>query len=247
MKKEYLSAEFEPAHRQGRFEPDPSELRAAQLRLQTDDVASVRDSVRNEPAIHEGVDQWYLRDWIEQKRSQCSVWGNLGVAILAAALAGPFAILGAFMAGRQGWYGVLYVVVFAPVIEELLKQSGMIYLLEKKPYRVFAAWQFVFSAVVSAAIFATIENLLYIHLYVPSAVLLVAPAVFAKFRWTICTALHIACSGIASLGMIRVWRKQLADGKAADLTVAYPYFVAAIVVHGGYNLAATFFSGLFVR
>ena len=140
----------------------------------------------------------------------------------------------------------LYIVVFAPLIEEFLKQSGMIYLLERKPYRVFAAWQFVFSALVSALVFATIENLLYIHVYVHPAAI-ARPEVFTNFRWTACTAVHLACSAIASLGMIRVWKKQLADGRAADLSTAYTYFVIAIVVHGLYNLLAIFLSRLFLE
>ncbi|MHC4476525.1 MAG: PrsW family glutamic-type intramembrane protease [Planctomycetota bacterium] len=210
------------------------------------ELASIRDSVRNEPAITSKEDQPYLGDWIEQKRAQCSVPGNLGVVFLAAILAGPFAILGAFMAARDVWYGVLYVVVFGPVLEELLKQSGMIYLLEEKPYRVFAAWQFVFSALVAALVFATIENLLYINVYIHPATLK-APEVFAGFRWTVCTAVHLFCSAIASLGMIRVWKKQLRDGKPADLSVAFAYFAVAMAVHGAYNLTALFLNKYFLK
>jgi RsiW-degrading membrane proteinase PrsW (M82 family) len=142
------------------------------------------------------------------------------------------------MASNRGWYGILYIVIVAPVIEELLKQSGMIYLLEKKPYRVFAAWQFVFSALLSALVFATIENLLYINVYARSADLISHEA-FAYFRWTVCTALHMGCSAIASMGMIHVWKKH-------DLSVAFSYFVVAMAVHGCYNFVAIFFDKLFV-
>jgi len=209
-----------------------------------DEISAIRDSVRNEPALGSGDGQPYLGRWIERKRAQCSVAGNLAVAFLAALLGGPFAVLGAFMQGVQGphrWYGYAYAVVFGPVVEEFLKQSGMIYLLEKKPYRVFAAWQFMFSAVLSALGFAAIENLLYIHVYVDMSKL-ARPDLFVQYRWAVCTALHVICSTIASLGMIRVWKKQLADGKAADLGVAYRYFAAAIALHGLYNLAAIFVS-----
>jgi len=258
MKEEYLSASFEPAHRDGGFKADPSEKTAAKTdarqsagRLSADEIAAIRDSVFSERAIssrqHRKAscgERPYLGEWIEKKRAECSVAGNLSVAFLAAILGGPFAILGAFMAGTRGWYGLLYVVVFAPVVEEFLKQSGMIYLLERKPYRVFAAWQFVFSALVSALIFATIENLLYLHVYVRPATIVYSRA-FVQFRWTVCTAVHLGCSAIASLGMIQVWKKQLADGKAADLSAAFGYFAVAIVVHGLYNLLAIFLSRLF--
>jgi len=246
MEEEYLSARFEPSNRDGGFERDPSEMSAGKGDAKQDEIASIRDSVFNEPAVTTRGDELHLGRWIEQKRAECSVAGNLGVAFLAAILGGPFALLGAVMAGNQGWYGLLYIVVFAPVIEEFLKQSGMIYLLERKPYRVFAAWQFVFSALISAFVFATIENLLYVNVYV-YPVNVANAEVFAQFRWTACTAVHLACSAIASLGMIRVWKKQLLDGKGADLSAAFPYFAAAIVVHGSYNLAAIFLSRLFLE
>ena len=246
MKPEYFSAKFEPAHQNGDFEPDPSEKTAAKVNTKPDELTSIRDSAFNEPAITLSHDQPYLGSWIEKKRGECSPAGNLSVALLAAMLGGPFAILGAFMAGKQGWYGLIYIVVFAPVIEELLKQSGMIYLLERKPYRVFAAWQFVFSALVSALVFATIENALYINVYTrPSA--FVNPEFFARFRWLVCTAIHLLCSAIASVGMMRVWKKQLADGKPADLSAAFRYFVIAITIHGLYNLTAIFLNRFFLK
>lgn len=247
MKEEYLSAKSEPAFQNGQFKPDPAEKTAAGTDAKQGEIASIRDSVFNEPAVTSKQDQVYLGGWIEKKRAECSVAGNLSVAFLAAILGGPFAILGAFMAGKQGWSGGIYVIVFAPVIEELLKQSGMIYLLENKPYRVFAAWQFVFSALLSALVFATIENLLYIHVYARPA-LLVNPEAFTQFRWTVCTALHMGCSVIASMGMMRVWKKQLIDGKAADLSVAFRYFATAMAVHGTYNfIALLFLNRLFLK
>ena len=148
-------------------------------------------------------------------------------------------IIGALMAGVPGTGGLLYAIVFGPVAEELLKQSGMTYLLEKKPYRVFAAWQFVFVAVVAGLVFATIENLVYINIYFPaSGVRNVATA--AAFRWVACTLLHVSCAAIASLGLVRVWRRQLHEGGSPELTAAFPFFIAAMVVHGTYNFAAMF-------
>jgi len=242
MKEEYFSAKSEPAHQDGVFRADPAEKSVApEERDAREDLAVIRDSVLNEPAMGSGGEQPYLGEWIANKRAECSIGGNLGVTSLAALLGGPFAIIGAFMQGTQGWYGCAYMVVLGPVVEEFLKQSGMIYLLEKKPYRVFAAWQFIFAEIVSALVFATVENVLYIYVYVDLEKL-ARPELFVRFRWTVCTALHVGCSAIASIGMIRVWRKQLADGRAADLAAAYKFFVAAMVIHGLYNLGAIFLS-----
>ena len=133
----------------------------------------------------------------------------------------------------------LYLIVFGPVIEELAKQSGMTYLLEKKPYRVFAAWQFLFVALLSGLGFAVIENLVYIYVYAPAGGVEDIERL-AAFRWVVCTLLHVVCAGIASLGLIRVWKRQVRDGRPADLAAAFPLFAAAMIVHGAYNFAAMF-------
>jgi hypothetical protein len=246
MKNEYFSSEYEPANCSEKFEKDPAERKVCEFDAKQGEMASIRDSVSNEPAVTSKDDEVSLGKWIEQKRSQCSDAGNLGITLLVAIAAGPFAAIGAFMSAKGQWYGVLYVFLLAPVVEEILKQSGMIYLLEQKPYCVFSRWQFVFAALISASIFATIENVLYINLYVPASTLR-DPKMFAAFRWTVCTALHLTCSTVASLGMIRVWKKQLKDGKAAELSVAFPYFAVAMAIHGIYNFAAIFMNRYFMK
>lgn len=238
---DYFDVNAEPSGFEGRFEGDPTERRVPFLDGTQDEIATVRDSVLNEPAYGGSRTQQGLSEWIRQKRAKCTLTGNLGITLAAALAGGPFAVLGAFMTGRQTIYAVLYAVLFAPVIEELLKQSGMIYLLEKKPYRLFSGWQFVLAAVISAAVFAAIENLMYIHVYV-NPMTLSNPAAFARFRWTVCTALHVTCSVIASLGLIRVWKRQLADGRTADLAYGFVPFAAAMGLHGLYNLTVTLIS-----
>lgn len=246
MKEEYLSIGGEPAHQDGNFEANPAEKVLNEQQDNRDPIESIRDSVGNEPAITGCDGEFLLGNWIEEKRKECSKMGSLGVSFLAGLAGGPFAILGALITTRNNWYGVLYMVLIGPVIEELLKQSGMIYLLEKKPYRVFSSWQFVLSALISAAIFSVIENLLYIHVYTrPDQ--LVNPQMFAQFRWTICTAVHLGCSLIASLGMIRVWKKQLVDGKTVDLSTARHFFIIAIFIHGAYNLMVIFLDNYFMK
>ena len=123
----------------------------------------------------------------------------LGVRVLELGnfIAGPFAAMGAFMSGRQTVFRILYLILFAPVIEELLKQSGMIYLLEKKPYRIFSGGQFIVAAIISAGVFASIENLLYIHFY-SNGQTFESFSDFCCFRWGVCTSLHVVCSVIAS-------------------------------------------------
>lgn len=235
---DYFDVNSEPANFPGRFSPDPTEGRVGPIDGHEDEISALRDSVQNEPAFTGTLEQTELSQWIAAKRAQCTIAGSLGLTLLAGLAAGPFAVMGAFMTGRQTIFGILYAVLFAPVIEEFLKQSGMIYLLEKRPYRLFAAWQFVLAAVIAGGVFATLENLLYLHVYVDTASL-ADPAAFTRFRWIVCTLLHVGCAMVASLGLIRVWKKQLRDGRAADLAYGFGPFATAMVIHGLYNLTVT--------
>ncbi len=239
VKEKYLSTNHEPAIGGGRFETDPAEKRAAAVDRSPEEIDVLRDSVANEPALPQHADPQQWNCWLQQKRRDCTLSGNLAVTLLAAVASGPFAILGALTIGRQGVASLVYVVLLGPVVEELLKQSGMTYLLEKKPYRLFAAWQFVFAGAMAGLAFGVIENLVYIHVYAPlGGVKDVAR--LAAFRWVVCTSLHVGCATIASLGLVRVWKRQLADGRPAELSAAFGWFAAAIVLHGLYNLGAVF-------
>src|SRR5690606_37992269 len=160
--------------------------------------------------------------------------GTWAVTTLAAVLGGPLAIVGALLASKPGSLPTLYLVLFGPVIEEILKQSGMTFLIEKKPWRVVGAWQFIYCAVAAGLAFAAIENVIYLHLSAPLQGISDI-ARLAAFRWTVCTALHVGCALIASLGLIRAWRQQSVTGGPIELGYAYPYLVAAIAIHGLYN------------
>jgi RsiW-degrading membrane proteinase PrsW (M82 family) len=235
---DYFDVRNEPWLKEGAFKTDPSEQKVPPTASGDDELADRQNSVAYEPALTGKLEQPYIGDWIQEQRQRCSLAGNLGATLLAALIGGPFAVVGAFMAGRQTSAAILYTVLFAPIIEELLKQSGMIYLLEKKPYRLFSATQFLFGALISALIFAGIENLMYIHLYTAGKDLN-NPADYALFRWTVCTGLHGVCSLIASIGLIRLWKRQQTDGRAIDLAGAYPCFATAMVLHGLYNLTVS--------
>lgn len=244
-KQDYFDINAEPNRFEGLFRPDPSESHVPLIDGREDEISTIRDSIQNEPAFTGKSEQSNLGEWLQQKRSQCTVGGNLAVTLLAAMIAGPFAVFGAIFTGGEGTSGfvyishILYMVLIGPIIEEMLKQSGMIYLLEKKPYRLFSAWQFIFAAVISALLFASIENLLYIHIYTRSESM-ENPQMFVCFRWWVCTLVHVVCSVIASTGLIRVWKKHLAEGRAADLSNGFLSFCIAMVLHGTYNLTVIF-------
>jgi hypothetical protein len=251
VKGEFLSADEEPALRGDRLGPvplDPSEEKVARkeaLRREKPaaEIDRIRDLASSEPALvgSEGAGDETFRRWLDDRRSRVGVSKGLLVALIAGIIAGPFAIVGALSKGPGVSVGVVfYAIMFAPVIEEFLKQSGMIFILERRPYLAKSAWQFPLAAVVAAVIFATVENLMYLHIYTAEFSDEKREAL-ARFRWPVCTALHVSCAFIASFGLVRVWRKQNEDGKPAQLSYAYPLFGSAIVIHALYNFAATFF------
>jgi RsiW-degrading membrane proteinase PrsW (M82 family) len=238
MKDKHFSVEHEPALSGTPCRPDPAECRAAATGGPPSELEAMRDSLAGEPALSQHYDPAEWTRWIREKRARCTTLGSLGVTLLAAVLGGPFAVIGAIISGHQGAGPVVYTILFAPVVEELLKQSGMTFVLEMKPYRVFAAWQFVFAAVVSGFAFGAIENLVYMGRFAA----MLSPEDLVRliaYRWAVCTPLHIVCATIASLGLVRAWKRQLRLGGAADLAAASPFFAAAMALHGLYNLSAT--------
>lgn len=198
----------------------------------------LRDSVASEAHLGGGAEAQRLA-WFAGKRQHNTPLGDGLTHLGAAFLGGLFALAGAFLLHLlvpvdSGW-GWLNTIVFGPVSEELLKASGAIYLLEKKPYRLHSGLLLTAVVLGSAFIFAVCENLLYVHVYVDVAKLR-NPTDFILFRWVAPTGLHLVCSAIASLGLIHIWRTQIQTGKTLDLDAAYPHFATAMAVHGGYNL-----------
>lgn len=175
--------------------------------------------------------------WLTEKSRSVTTTRALLFTLIAGLITGPIAAIGFLIEARPtGTWVFFYLVVFGPAIEELLKQSGMIYLLVRKPWRIIGSWQFPVAAVLSAAAFATVENILYLNVYAIGK----SPddlADLASYRWTVCTMVHICCSIIASLGLQRVWRHQRKSGQPAKLTKALPLIAFATLVHGLYNLA----------
>ncbi|MFH1748605.1 MAG: PrsW family glutamic-type intramembrane protease, partial [Planctomycetota bacterium] len=135
------------------------------------------------------------RNWLQRRRSETG-WGrSWAVTLLVALLAGPWAVIGALWGTGQTLFSIVTMVVFAPLVEEMMKMAAALFIVEQKPYLFLSPVQIIICALASGFIFAAIENLLYIYVYVnnPSTGLI-------YWRWTVCVALHTCCSGIAGLG-----------------------------------------------
>lgn len=199
---------------------------------------AVEHEVWEEPALMPGARpqdasstyaaQLYAR-W--QRASPGESW--LTIAGLAC-VAGPFAVLAAFLKNSASCF-VIAAVVMAPLVEELGKAAAPLIALERWPYRFISGAQLVLACAASGLVFSALENLLYLHVFLkePSEAL-------ALWRWTLCTALHVGCSLIAGLGLRRIWLAARASLSRPDVSLAAPYFIAAMIIHGTYNALAVF-------
>jgi RsiW-degrading membrane proteinase PrsW (M82 family) len=120
-----------------------------------------------------------------------------------------------------------------PVIEEVLKIALATWIVEKRPYLFKSAGQIIVAAVCSGLVFAAIENLIYLHVYVPNP-----PLGLIAWRWTVCVGLHVGCSTVAANGLVRVWRNCVENFEKPQLSRAASYITAAVVIHGTYNSLA---------
>ena len=154
------------------------------------------------------------------------------------AASGLFAILCAFAKGELG-FGLLAVAVGAPVVEETAKVVLPLMCLEKEPWRFRGVSSIALTCLCSALVFATIENLLYFHVYMPKDKL---TAGIIQYRLTVCTLMHVACTMISTCGLARAWREAKKGLSAFSTPTVTPYLVVAMVIHGLYNAVAMIFS-----
>ena len=153
--------------------------------------------------------------------------------VVAVALGGGLlGILGAFVQEVRAVSGLGPFVV-APIVEEALKPVGIYWLQarwpELLPNRFFTAAL----AGLSGLTFGYLESLVYLYVYHPHH-----GAAFVVVRLTITPAMHMVASFIMGLGISR----QLIEGaygRSPFPGASRPYFVAAMAVHGGYNLLVT--------
>lgn len=222
----------EPHLRGGRSSIDPSEARA-----ETDERAE--RSVWDEPGLSPELagppaegDVTYAR-WLEGRARETTLPASWLVTLGVALAAGPWAVIGAFLGGGESIPGVFAMVVFGPVLEEVAKVAVMLYVVEKRPFVFRSAAQIAVCALAGGAVFAVIENVVYLNVYIPQP-----SAGVVRWRWTVCVAMHVGCSFVAGLGLVRIWRDVWERKARARTTLGYPYLVAAAAIHGTYNAFA---------
>ena len=141
-------------------------------------------------------------------------------------LGGVWAVFGTLITGT----GPLGAIVFGPVLEEVMKIAAVLVIVETRPWLFKSTRQIVFAAIASAAVFAIIENVLYLNVYVR-----VHAPMLALWRWTICVMLHTGCTALAVVGVVRIWQRTMRTFTRPQVDLGMPWLVAAAIVHGAYN------------
>jgi protease prsW family protein len=252
MKKDKPSKDpsvFEEPHFQKRkFQLDPSETKAVENLVGDNALKDLREEelehgVWDEPAVSEVMagrkpeDAITYASWIREKRERTGPLKPIAVTVGIALLAGPFAVLGAIFNTQGSAFAIILIVIFAPVVEEMMKNAISLYVVEKQPWLFRSPAQILICALASGFIFAAIENLLYLNIYTRSP-----SAGLVQWRWTVCVALHMGCAFIMSLGLVRVWKNVWQTYERPQISLAYPYIIAAMIIHGSYNLVAVLLS-----
>ena len=199
------------------------------------------DELGDEPAL-----QWRgdlpaaSPDTIWRRRRETPAIRRWAAILAVAMVSGPFAIAAAMVQNSaSGAALVLLVVAVAPLIEELVKGAGALYLAEQRPWLVPAAWTLPLVTVLSGLVFASIENWWYLEVLIddPSDRLV-------RWRWTFGPLVHGVGSLVVGLGAARQWRHAQRTGRRAPFELAQPFIVAAAVFHGTYNALALLLTAL---
>ena len=153
-----------------------------------------------------------------------------------ALLSGLFAIISAII--RQltiGMPDILAAVMVAPPVEEILKIAIPIMVLEHRAHWLSRGKDLVWFAIGSALVFSVVENLLYMFVYLenPSAELLL-------WRWTACTVMHVAATGLSGVGLMRAYERGLRTDQKPRFAWEWRWLLGAIAVHMAYNAYAVF-------
>jgi RsiW-degrading membrane proteinase PrsW (M82 family) len=157
-------------------------------------------------------------------------------AFALALMGGVFGIIGAFVEELRGGLSPLLIVLGAPIIEEVLKPSGL--------YVVVARWPHLFRRQVYIAVlsglaglvFGVLESTLYVKVYADDP-----SGAFIVYRFTVTVLLHVTASSIVGWGVSERLVRWASYGGGFPKT-SRNAFIAAIALHAIYNLTVTVLS-----
>jgi RsiW-degrading membrane proteinase PrsW (M82 family) len=159
------------------------------------------------------------------------------LAVLLALVGGLLGIIGAIFQEAQTTLAyVLLPFIGAPLIEEALKPSGIYLALLWLPRALRSQLFTAVLCALSGLVFGIIESLVYVTLYVDNP-----SDEFIVFRFSVPLGLHAACSYLVGLGLnqrVIDW----AAGRTKLPRTSRNLYIAAVVIHGMYNLTAVILS-----
>lgn len=178
--------------------------------------------------------RWLAEQWTcaERKRGRWFLPLLLATSGLAAVgcvlLKGGDAASGILLAGA----------VLAPVVEEIAKIALPATALERRPWDFAGGAELVGVCALSGLVFAGVENVLYLCVYIPDELL---TAGIVAWRLCGCTVLHVVCATLSGLGLARAWRTARDARNLPQLSLAVPFVAGAMVLHGLYNFGTIVF------
>ena len=153
------------------------------------------------------------------------------LALVIAAGGGVLGILGAIIQElSQG--SLLVAFVAAPMIEEVMKPSGVYLLLVRWPKVLTSRIYTALLAALGGLSFAVVENIIYLRFYFPEHT-----QTLVVFRYSACLTIHVVCSFILGFG---INQKLLASvrGEIPLLKGNKKFFIIPIVIHSLFNIMA---------
>jgi RsiW-degrading membrane proteinase PrsW (M82 family) len=188
--------------------------------------------VADEPGVIAPSGATSYADHLEAGLRRTPVMTTWLATLIATLAAGPWAILAAILGTSADTQGMAMVVV-GPLCEEVAKVAIAFLIVERWPWLFRWRFQVLLAALAGGVVFAVIENLLYLNVYIRDP-----EPWMVQWRWTVCVALHSGCSLIAGLGVARVWSDCWRTHRSPDGNHAIPFIATAALVHGTYNFLA---------
>jgi RsiW-degrading membrane proteinase PrsW (M82 family) len=189
------------------------------------------DDLADEPALRWRADLPAGAETVWQRRDETPPTRRWAAVLAIALSSGPFAVAAAMVRNSlSGAALVVLLVAVGPLIEEIVKGAGALFLAEQRPWLVPAAWTLPVVTCLSGLVFASIENWWYLEVLIdePSRQIV-------RWRWVFGPIVHGTGSLIVGLGAARLWRIAMTTGRRAAFETAQPFIVTAAVFHGLYN------------
>lgn len=113
--------------------------------MKKDDLSNVTSrqehSLSSPRSICNNSGDSYYELWFKDLFAHHPMFKIVPATVLAGLLSGIIAVIGAFFRPEGPWLVILNIFFFSPFMEELFKQIGLIYLLEKRTWLLRFTWR----------------------------------------------------------------------------------------------------------